>query len=192
MRLTRVIRLAAGGLALAATLGGAGCQSIPVASLPTLAGIDPFSLDPAALKAAIVHDGDVVFPERSTRLTFTLRSAGEVVATETFVLDRSDGEGEIPAGPDEAVDVFAIAEADRERFEAFQTLLREERDNKDDDGNAFTVSVNARPCLKSADQPLPRAAAYVKSSEKGRFVVVARNLPLSGPEGVGPSVCEDS
>ncbi|MEM9222172.1 MAG: hypothetical protein AAGB11_07210 [Pseudomonadota bacterium] len=173
-RSRRLSALISSILALAAL---AGCQSVPVTSLPALSRIDPFTMDPTALRAAVVHAPAVRFPDGSMVITMDLSIAGGAEQKrETFVLVSDDAPVELASTKNHRVSAFKLAPDDGARVRALQALMRDLRARKVED-NTFAVAVSLKPCLTAPAQNA-EVAAFLKPSSEGSYVAVHRGLPV--------------
>lgn len=151
--------LASGLLGLAAA-----CSSVPLTSLPKLAAISPFSLDPAAMEVAVRVSEDFRLPEDGVTLDFQVtREGSSELIEEVFVLDQVPGP--LTAGLDKKarkgarIYRYRIAPADHARMTAFrETLVK----LKAEPGRKkLDMKANAKPCLVAGANPFQKAKVSV-------------------------------
>lgn len=176
-------------VAMAAALSA--CLGTPIAA-PSLPRGGAFALDPTVVRAALVHSEALALPARSTTLAVTLKDgAGNVVEAQDFTLAQTNAEREIASKPGTTVTVFALQEADRDRFIAVRDHAKRRKAARQK--SSLAISISANPCLLGADSNAQSAAFYLKTNEKG-FQKLADGLVLTGPGGapVPPCSAEDA
>lgn len=168
----------------------AGCASIPVASLPKLAALDPVSMDAGEVEVAVRAPDDYELPEGGVTLVLSVwQEEGDHKREELFHLVP------VPGGPTDFL---------RKRAKAGFTIHRLHVDPKDaprmDDFRAhmlslketpgqksLSVSVTTRPCLKPGANPFkdPRVAIYLRPTQDEDYftLVKERAVPIEMPDG---------
>ncbi|MEM8553134.1 MAG: hypothetical protein AAGF45_12205 [Pseudomonadota bacterium] len=169
-------KLSAGTLKMLAMSGVAtlaACQSVPVTSLPALSRLDPFSLDPAALRAAVTHQSSLRFvPGETVMLMRVNRKQEGVVLEETFALAQAPGDQSAPTEPGTLTTVLSVRNEDRDRFNAFQSDMRAIRDAKTGK-HSFVISVSPAVCTDAAAESA-EVSIYISGRAGDGFVPVAR------------------
>jgi hypothetical protein len=182
--------LASGLLGLAAA-----CSSVPLTSLPKLAAISPFSLDPAAMEVAVRIPEDFRLPAESVVLDFQVtREGSSEQIDEVFVLDPVPGP--LTAGLDKKarkgtrIYRYRIAPADHARMTAFrETLVK----LKAEPGRKkLEMKANAKPCLVSGANPFQKAkvSVFLRTSPDEDFFTLLDDagVPVVDQQGV-PNRC---
>jgi hypothetical protein len=172
-----LIAIAASPLVLAA------CGGMPVSSMLKLRGVDFGTTDLSALVAGVelpqelqplpegarliisVQHGDGTRQERSVKL-----------APSHAIADRDPLRAHAPAGA--SVAAYRVAPEELPALERFRAEVREQR-ARSGTASRLMLSVAADSCRAGPlpDGPLP-LTTYLKTSETGEFVALARNLDL--------------
>jgi hypothetical protein len=173
----------------------AACSSVPLTSLPKLAAISPFSLDPAALEVAVRIPEDFRLPDAGVTLDFQVtREGSSELIEEQFVLDPVPGP--LSAGLEDKVRKgtriyrYRIAPADHARMTAFrETLvaLKAEPGRK-----KLDMKANAKPCLVPGANPFQKAkvTVFLRTAPDQDFFTLLDNavVPLADQHGT-PNRC---
>jgi len=170
-------------VALAAATGA--CQSVPATSLHPLASADPLAIDPAGVRAAVVHPPGLAVPEGAAVLTLVLADAdGQIVRREEFTLVRQPpGAAEdLRRREGDRATVLALAGKDVARFARLQEEMRRRRRETPGE-SSLAVHLSARPCRTGA-AAAGGIVSYLRLGPNGRFLPVGPPgpLPFDGEE----------
>jgi len=170
-------RLLLPGLALLA----AGCGHVPLTSMVQLARIDFATTDPALFRAAIKLPRSIEPRLHGTALRIAVTFADGREMAQDFKLAETTDEREVLAlhaelAPGTHVFAYRIEPAEIERLKAFRrAVLAAKNDRKS--GLAMSIRPEACRAGPVAPGPLPMTT-YLRTSETGRYVTLARDLDL--------------
>ncbi len=173
----------------------AACMSVPVTSLPRLASLNPETVDLAKTEVAVRVPEDFDIDTGGVRLIFAVtRENSPEKLEETFELEEIDGaleaglQGHAKKGF--AISRYRIAPADAPRLAAFRerTLALKSEPGK----KAFSLSANAKPCLKPGANPFQdiKLTLFLRPAPDEDYFMLVKPTKLPMPTEKGkPHLC---
>jgi len=171
-------------LMLGACLVCAGCGSVPLTSVPQLSRIDPGTTDPAALRLALRLPVALRPQPGGVALQVTLRIEGEPEAVEDFALvavqDEADLAGLPATSSGFASHAFRLEPAGSARLEQLRHRVATARAARRK--GSLTIGVRATAFCRASSAPIDdvRMTAYLKSAETSSYVVLVKDVELTG------------
>ena len=182
MDLGVVLRLLLLPLVLLGVMLG-GCGHMPVTSMVKLARLDFQTTDPEKLRVAVKLPGMLNARAEGSALRVTVRLAKGEEETQDFSLREVD-RSELSSLAEESevgfhLSAYALAPAEVQRVRMFRAALTQRQKSAGGSGGAITIAVRPEACRTA---PLPdgpvRFSTYLKTSETGGFVTLARDVDL--------------
>lgn len=155
---------------LAFTLAVAGCGSVVPSTVARLAGLSPLDADPAGFEVGLVlPDGVGIMPNSATLGFEARRSDTGESRSETFVLERIDGD----------VPRWRVAREDLPAMRAFQAQAGA-WEAEDPVASSGSISAWLMPCTQG-DGPAPDAdvSILLRLGEGAPLLPLVRNAPLA-------------
>lgn len=166
------------------------CTSVPVASLPKLAALDPVAMDASQIEVAVRAPDDYDLPEDGATLVLTVwQEEGDRTREELFHLKPVPG-GLTAFLTKRSKAGFAfhrlrIDPKDAPRMDEFRAHMLSLKDAPGQ--KSLSVSVTTRPCLKPGANPFkdPRIAIYLRPTREDDYftLVKERSVPIELPDG---------
>jgi len=166
------------------------CLSVPVTSMPRLAGLDPVTMDAVGVEVAVRAPDDYDLPEDGAILVLSVwREDGDEGREERFELVPVSG------APSEflqdrnkqgfTIHRLHVDRADAPRmadFRAYMLSLKELPGQK-----GLSMNVTTRPCLKAGANPFkdPRVEIYLRPTQDEDYftLIKERKVPITWPNG---------
>ncbi|MEL6640268.1 MAG: hypothetical protein AAFP98_02965 [Pseudomonadota bacterium] len=141
------------------------CSALVPSTVVQLMSLSPLTADPEALAIQIVLPDSVGIVPNSAVLVLSNTFEGETTEGR-FVLDQSG-------------DVYRIAPNDVEPLRQLQATIRTQEEAQPDD-NSGSLSVNAAPCLNTANASVEETVSVsIQAAKDGPFLPLFRDQPLS-------------
>jgi len=166
------------------------CLSVPVTSMPRLAGLNPVTMDAAGVEVAVRAPDDYDLPVGGVMLVLSVwREDGDERREERFELVPVAGaSSEFLQGRDKRgfmIHRLHVDTKDAPRmadFRAYMLSLKEMPGQK-----GLSMNVTTRPCLKAGANPFkdPRVEIYLRPTQDEDYftLIKERKVPITWPNG---------